>query len=77
MWKRKGDEMAEKGTGTAKAAERYTTEQLKQQMGIGDAVHSGTCARMNWCRGKEITEKEYTAAVEKFKAAAAGRRRNA
>lgn len=69
--------MAEKGTGTAKASERYTIEKLKLRLGIEDSIHSGTCMKMNWCKGKEITEKEYTAAVEKFKASAAGRRGNA
>lgn len=55
----------------------YSVEQLKKNRNIPDAVHTGTCTLMGWCSGKTVTEKEYMAAVERFKKAAAGRKNNA
>ena len=69
--------MAEKETANAKAAECYPVEQVKDRLQVPDAVHMGTCIQMGWSRGKEVTVKEYEAAVKKFKGTAAGRKKNA
>lgn len=55
----------------------YTIEELQRQLHATDAVHTGACIRMGWNRGKQVTKAEYAAAVESFRAAAAGRSGNA
>lgn len=69
--------MAAKETVTVKEAERYPIEQLQVEEQVSDAIHSGTCSQMGWCRGKEVTKKEYMAAVATFKGSVAGRRSHA
>lgn len=65
--------MAEK---TVKDTGQYPVEKLQKELQIPDALHAGTCVQMGWIQGKEISRKEYIAALERFKGAA-GRRRNA
>ncbi len=67
--------MAEKGN--VKEAELYPVERLQVQMQVPDAVHKGVCCRMSWNRGKEVTKKEYAAAVKVFSEGTAGRRGHA
>lgn len=67
--------MAEKGN--VKETELYPVEQLQKQFQVSDAVHKGVCCWMSWNRGKEVTKKEYAAAVKVFSKGAAGRRENA
>lgn len=69
--------MAGKEAGTAKSLERFPVEQMKGKVDVPEAVHTGTCIQMGWRRGKEVTCKEYLAAVEGFKSSAAGRRGHA
>lgn len=62
-----------------KSVEKKTVENQQAALQVTDAVHAGTCDMMRWRRGKEVTETEYAAAVEKFKnpVSAAGRSSNA
>lgn len=69
--------MAGKEARTAKDLERFPVELMQGKMGLPEAVHAGTCIQMGWCKGKEVTCKEYLAAVEEFRSSAAGRRGHA
>lgn len=52
-------------------------ERLQEQLQVPDAVHTGTCIKMGWSRGKQVTKADYAAAVETFQRAAAGRSKDA
>ena len=72
----KEDKAAKEGK-AVEDLERHPVEQMQKMLGVPPALHTGTCIQMGWCRGKEVTRKEYSAAVEKFKKSAAGRRGHA
>lgn len=59
--------MAEK---TVRDTEKYPVDLLRKELQVPDAVHAGTCIREGWNRGKEVTRKEYSTAVERFRGAA-------
>lgn len=52
-------------------------ERLKVQLQVPDEVHAGTCIKMGWCKGKQVTEAEYATAVKAFRTASAERSINA
>lgn len=55
----------------------FPVEKLQMELQVKKEVHAGTCMRMGWMTGKEVTKEEYAAAVKKFREGAAGRRSNA
>ena len=44
-------------------------EELKQKLGVPDAVFEGTKAANGWKNGRQVTEKEFQEACEAFRRA--------
>ena len=61
----KEDNMAEMKT----AATLKTIEELKQELGVSDAVFEGTKAANGWKSGRQVEEKEFKEACEAFRKA--------
>lgn len=54
---------------------RMPIEDLKRKLGVKDIVFAGVKALNGWHPGKQVTEKEFTAAVQRFVYGAADGRR--
>ncbi len=52
----------------------HPVEELRRRCKVSEADHAGACIKMGWKPRKEVTQKEYTAAVEAFRRCAVGRR---
>ena len=54
---------------TRQAASLKSIEQLKQELGISDAVFEGTKAANGWKNGRQVEEQEFRTACEAFRIA--------
>ncbi len=52
-----------------KAVPLKSIEQLKQELGVSDAVFEGTKAANGWKSGKQVEEQEFRTACEAFRTA--------
>lgn len=52
-----------------KAASLKNIEQLKQELGVSDAVFEGTKAANGWKGGRQVEEQEFREACEAFRKA--------
>lgn len=50
----------------AQAPELHTIEELQEKEQIKRAVFAGACAANGWKPGKQLTEAEFLAAIDKF-----------
>ncbi len=58
--------MAKKNMTTVTDEEHKTVEEWKKFFGTSDAVFAGASVKQGWNKGRQITGKEYTGAVESF-----------
>ena len=58
--------------GKGQAASLKSIEQLKQELGVSDAVFEGTKAANGWKSGRQVEEQEFKEACEAFRKAPAG-----
>lgn len=54
---------------TRQAASMKSIEQLKQELGVSDAVFEGTKAANGWKSGRQVEEQEFKKACEAFRKA--------
>lgn len=54
---------------TRMAASLASIEELKQKLGVSDAVFEGTKAANGWKRGRQVDEQEFKEACEAFRKA--------
>lgn len=54
---------------TGQAASLKGIEQLKQELGVSDAVFEGTKAANGWKSGRQVEEQEFKEACEAFRKA--------
>lgn len=54
---------------TKQAASMKSIEQLKQELGVSDAVFEGTKAANGWKSGRQVEEQEFKEAYEAFRKA--------
>lgn len=54
---------------TRQAASMKSIEQLKQELGVSDAVFEGTKAANGWKSGRQVEKQEFKEACEAFRKA--------